>query len=183
MNWKEFFQPTKIKIVITNVLFFIPLLIQFFIFRMGDNQGYGFPLTFILRVTYQCGVGTPCPAPHYEFFIINMIFNVIMLYLSTILIIFIFRKSEIIKNKLIRPLPLTLFIFIISTIFSYTLDIYKIQIYIGLPLTFYKYGIFPLLGDLEVKSFFYLHYLIIDIIFWYIISIIILLIYYKFLKK
>jgi len=59
----------------------------------------------------------------------------------------------------------------------------KIQSYVGFPVAFYGYGIFPWLGDLETKTIFSFPKLLIDILFWFTISVILHRLYGLVFKK
>lgn len=67
---------------------------------------------------------------------------------------------------------LTIILFLVATIVSFLFPFQtKIQSYIGIPLAFYGYGVFPWLGDLEDRTIFSFTKLLVDIIIWFIISV------------
>ena len=75
---------------------------------------------------------------------------------------------------------LTLLLFLVSSLISFLFPIEtKLQGYIGIPFSFFAKGIFPWLGDLEDKTLVFYPQLFIDLIFWYIVSILILLVWTK----
>jgi len=189
MKVEKFFKPTKLKIIITAILLLLPLILQFFFFTLfpSDSAAYGFPLPVTQLVTYQCAIGGPCPEPHYVFNPIPLIFDLLILYFVTLLIIFIYQKIEKISKhnyskSLLLALPLFVIFTIISLIFSIGYPFIKTMVGIGLPLIFYAYD--PWTGPgILLGSFFLWQYLIIDIIYWYIISILIISVYNKFQSK
>ena len=88
-------------------------------------------------------------------------------------------KDILIKNWK-QIVILTIIIFLVANVISFLFPFQtKIQNYVGIPLAFYGYGVFPWLGDLEDKTIFSLTKLLVDIIFWFIISVLI----YRFASK
>ena len=80
-------------------------------------------------------------------------------------------KDILIKNWK-QIVILTVILFLVATEVSYLFPFQtKIQSYIGIPLAFYGKGVFPWLGDLEDRTIFSLTKLLVDIIFWFIISV------------
>jgi len=70
-----------------------------------------------------------------------------------------------------------------STILSMPFTSTKIQTYVGWPLAFHAYGVFPWLGDLEERSFFYLGNLLIDMAIWCIIAVLGVFYYSKYKRR
>ncbi len=84
------------------------------------------------------------------------------------------KIKDFFKRRYKKIMLLTFVLFLISLIVPvYT----KIQSYYGLPLFFYAEGVFPWIGDLESKTLFFLPELVFDIIFWFLISSLIIVIY------
>lgn len=186
MDVKKFFQPTKLKIFITLILLFLPLILQFFLYTLFPSgfPAYGFPLPVIQLVSYQCMLGDPCPESHYILNPPSLIVDLLILYLATLLIIFIYKTCEkISKNKYSKSLLLALSLFVMFTIISYVFSIgyplLKAMIGIGLPLIFYAYD--PWTGEgIHLGKLFFWNYLLIDIVYWYVTSSLIIWAHKKF---
>ena len=185
MKRGKIIKSTKLKFILTAILFFMPFVIQYLILSKRDNEAYGFPLPVIQRATYQCIIGGPCSEPHYVFNILFLIVDIIILYIITLLIIFILGNSKKkLKNNLAKLVLLTFILFILFTIISHVLSIsypsIKTMVGIGLPLTFYVYDTF---GGKDIPQLFFPGYLIINLIYWFIIAVISLLLYNKLRYK
>ena len=186
MDVKKNFKPTKLKIIITSILLFLSLILQFFLFTLfpSGSAAYGFPLPVTQLITYQCVIGGPCPEPHYIFNPVLLILVLFILYFVTLLIIFIYQKIEkVLKHNYSKSLLLALCLFVIFTIISLIFSIgypfIKAMVGIGLPLIFYAYDPWTGLG-IQLSPFFLWQYLIIDIFYWYIVSILIIQVHKKF---
>ncbi|HJW97089.1 MAG TPA: hypothetical protein VJ485_02915 [archaeon] len=175
MDWKGFLRPDKIKIITLIVLFASPLALQ--IFLMGDIWELGFPLPFIIGGVPQCGIGSICE-PYLEFSWTSLIVDIFILFFVTLLILLIYGKLEkISKNTINKSLFLTLALFSIFIVLSLVLSVGyplpKGRIGIGLPLYFYAYDPYSGLG-IHLGPLFMPGFLLIDLIYCYIVSVIII---------
>ncbi len=175
MNWKGFLKPDKIKIIITSILFTFPLILQFFL--MSDAWEFGFPLPFLSGGMPQCGIGSVCQ-PYINFYWTFLFSDFLMLFLVTLTILLLHQKlDKISKNAVAKPLILSLALFsiytAISLIFSIGYPLPKGRIGIGLPLFFYAYDPYSGLG-IHMGPLLMLNFLLIDLIYCYIVSIIII---------
>ena len=93
MDWKEFFKPTKGKIILFVILFVVIILISvklnFVIYKPGE-RGVGLPLILSYNKISELGEG------YWDFSFLNFTIDIIFWYLTSCLFVFLFRK---IKNR------------------------------------------------------------------------------------
>ncbi len=167
-------KPNKLTIILTAILFFTPFILQYFILGGRDSAAYGFPFPVVQKVTFQCAVGGPCPEPYNTFNALPLIADILILFLISLLIIFILEKlKKVTKNKFTEITLLTLILFSLFTLLSYIFSIgypfIKAMVGIGLPLVFYAHD--PYTGPgINLGSFFLWQFLLVDFIYWFVIS-------------
>lgn len=174
MNLKEFFKPDRKKIF----YFFITLII---ILALGGTTSY-YP---------QCEMGAPCP--HYFLVIFpEKVFIIFSVTVSYVIACFIGQKYSWTRPKAsvkrhiwkeyfkpdLKKVILALILFCITSFFHYTI---KGALY-GFPFRFYFGGFCPWFPPSLIcpGSWFKFSNLVVDLIFWYFISISIIWIYSKY---
>ena len=105
-------KPNKLIVILTAILFFVPFILQYFILGGRDSAAYGFPFPVVQKVTFQCAVGSPCPAPYNTFNAMPLIADILILFFISLLITFMLEKlKRIAKNKFTEITLLTLILF------------------------------------------------------------------------